>query len=143
MKITCRGMTLLELVIASLLLGWFVAGMMALYQLAQKTMTRIQQIQYASFLAREKLEELAGVGFQKLTQSPYDFDASALDEQIRTESKSEIESSFSSPADVSEFIKRHLVRRITKLQNRDDWNPGGSIDYRKIEITVEWDESPS
>ncbi len=142
MKTNRRGMTLVELLIASLLLGWFIAGMMSLYRLAQRTMTRTQQIQYASFLAREKLEELAGVGFQKLTQSPYNFDASRLDEQIRTESQSDIENSFP-PGDVSEFIKRHLVWRITKLQNRDDWIPGGSIDYRKIEVTVDWNEQPS
>lgn len=132
---------MVEVVIATLILGWLTTGMFSLYNSIQQIIGRANRLHYATLLARERLEQLMGVGYEGLTQAPYSFDPADPAPKIITESQSAIESSYAS-GEASEFIQRHLIQRVTTLYHYDDWDPGGIADYRKIEVRVIWSEDP-
>ncbi len=143
MKKDRRGMTLLEVVIASVLLSWLIAGMFAIYNGTQKIMARTNRIQYAALLGRERLEQMAGYGFDGHTNYPTSdagavFDPNSTSVQhIITEQGNVLSASLGS--DANDFIRRHLERRETTITNHNDWT-GSGVDYRQIEVSVVWDE---
>lgn len=141
------GMTLLEVIIASILLAWLSLGMFSLYSSTQKIMQRTNRVQYALFLTRERVEQLTGFGFAGYASYPNSDTGGAFNPNFFytpaapfkiTEQGSQIAVDMGSSA--NDFINRYLVRRETILWNLDDWNPDGTVDYRKIEVKVIWNE---
>ena len=63
-------MTLLEVIIASVLLAWLSVGMFSVYTSVQKIMLRTNRMLYALFLARERVEQLTGLGFAGYASYP-------------------------------------------------------------------------
>ena len=142
-------MTLVEVIIASVLLAWLSVGMFSVYTSVQKIMLRTNRMQYALFLARERVEQLTGLGFAGYASYPTSDSGIVFDPNFFytpaapfkiTEQRSQIAAALGSNA--NDFIQRYLVRRETTLWNFDDWNPNGIVDYRKIEVKVVWSEQP-
>jgi twitching motility protein PilT len=141
------GMTLLEVIISSVLLAWLILGMFSVYSAVQKMMQRTNRIQYALFLTQERVEQLTGLGFAGyagypnsdggFTFDPNFFYTPAAPFKI-TEQGANIAAAMG--GDANDFIRRYLVRRETMIWNLDDWNPDGTVDYRKIEVKVVWSE---
>ncbi|GEM_PF-5254835 len=149
MKNRQAGMTLLEVIIASILLAWLSLGMFSLYSSTQQIMQKTNRIQYALFLTRERVEQLTGFGFAGYANypnsdtgavfNPNTFYTPAAPFEI-TESAANIIAAMGS--DANDFIRRYLIRRETIIWNFDDWTPDGTVDYRKIEVKVIWSEQP-
>lgn len=143
MKKNRLGMTLLEVIIASVLLSWLIAGMFAIYNGTQKIMSRTNRIQYAALLSRQRLEQLAGYGFDDYASYPtsdaggaFDPDSTSV-QHVITEQGSVMAAALGT--DANDFIRRHLNQRQTTITNHNDWT-GSGVDYRQIEVKVVWDE---
>lgn len=145
------GMTLVEVIIASILLAWLSLGMFSLYSSTQKIMQKTNRVQYALFLTRERVEQLTGFGFAGYAGYPKrTSDLAVFDPNffytpaapfLITEQKADVLSALSSQGiAANDFINKYLVRRETIIWNSDDWNPDGTVDYRKIEVNVIWNE---
>lgn len=136
-----KGMTLVETVVGGVLLALLVAGMFTLYDGAGRLMSKVNRVYYAHLLVQEKLEELLGVGFEGYSSYSWTpgYDPNAANATYTmTESADAIKSALG--ADANDFIRRYLVERVAQLKNMDDWTPGGTIDYRMVEVKVKWSE---
>lgn len=143
------GMTLLEVIVSSVLLGWLILGIVSVYSVTQKMMRRTHRVQYALFLTQERVEQLTGLGFDGYAGYPISDGGNLFDPNFFytpatsfkiTEPGSNIVAAMG--GDANDFIRRYLVRRETMIWNADDWNPDGTVDYRKIEVKVVWNEPP-
>ena len=144
-----KGMTLLEILVATILLGWLIVGMFSVYKSAQKLMERANRIQYANFLAREKMEELSGYGFDGLSQTfPQLNDLTNFPMNTRTLFQTEDNITGNAIPDIgytagtNEFVDRYFTTRVSYITNQDDWpeTSSGTVDYRKVEVEVNWNE---
>lgn len=119
-----RGFTLLELVLAMVIMGVGMLGIMSLFQNASRGALQADLNGEAIGLAREKLEEI----IMDKVRDGYD----ALDE-----------SSYPQETFTGDFSPFLRITSIEEVAGSDFSTPQPGSGYKRIEVTVSWGTGPS